>query len=369
MEIEEILNQSIDENIAEREKTPQVFLPWRRYFARYFDISLYLLFWLAIVAFVLKENLLLRGNAGTIIDIIVQTIIMLFIEPIWLHFFGTTPGKAIFGMKIEKPDGTRLSYIEGLARTWMVIGSGMGYIIPFYTIYRSWVSYKLCKEKKIQPWDEDLSYTIKDEKKSRIIVYIGAMIIYIAVIVTMILAQKIPPNRGDLTIAEYAENYNYYSNYFVNDIYNYHLDKDGKWQIVPNDSMVTYGDVYEKHRPNFNFSVENENLKEVSFEIEIKNSEYFVNSYDDFMLFSSLSFAGAQDEFGIFSKTMENISRKIADNKLKDFNFTEAGITFNCELEYSGFDDIFGTQITGLIPKEGDNNNYFKLKFSAKLND
>ena len=66
---------------------------------------------------------------------------MLLLEPAFLRGFGTTPGKAILGFRLEHEDGRKLTYLEGLSRTWQVALWGMGLGIPIYSLYRYFKSY------------------------------------------------------------------------------------------------------------------------------------------------------------------------------------------------------------------------------------
>lgn len=337
----------------------QVFHPWRRYFARVLDMSMYTILWSAFIAFAFHVNLATRSNIGNFLDFFVAIAMMLFLEPLCLHLFGTTPGKAIFGLRIETHDGRLLSYSEGLERTWSVIGVGMGYNIPIYTLVRLWKSYSLCIENEAQPWDVSISYTIKDTKWYRSMFYIGAHAAILAVLVTIISAQQLPPNRGDLTIAEFVENYNYYVKFFNIDFGNEYLDKNGKWVKNDPDGNM-YIQIGHAENPEYNFTLENGYVSGVSFAVEIKNNEDLLSSYDTQMILASLAFAGAQNEIKLFSKIPNRIAKQIENKTFEDFNFKEAGITFTCDTEYSNYRY---TQSDFLFPIENATETYFSLNF------
>jgi uncharacterized RDD family membrane protein YckC len=347
--------------------TAQVFHPWRRYFARGLDISIYEVLWSAFIALVLHMNLTERGALGNILDAFVTTAMMLALEPLWLRLFGTTPGKAVFGLKIEAPGGGRLSYGEGLVRTWGVIGAGMGYNIPIYNIIRLWKSYKLCSGREEQPWDESVSYVIKDTKRRRIALYIGAGAAVIAAIALVLLSQKLPPNRGELTVAEFAENHNYYAKLYGVNFDNAYLDKNAEW-AEKELSGTMYIDIsgYVKN-PDYHFTVENGYVTGVSFAVEIRDNRYnrdwiSSNEVNKHMLVASYAFAGAQGGAGLFSKSQSWISARILNNTFLDFSFTEAGVAFACDVEYSGYTDTSGGI---LFPEDGAAEGYFRLEFSA----
>jgi hypothetical protein len=84
-----------------------------------------------------------------------------------------------------------------------------------------------------------------------------------------------------------------------------------------------------------------------------------ISSYDKHMFLASLAYAGAQNEMGLFSKIPQRIASNIENNILDDYQFVEAGIAFNCDIEHSGY-----TKITNiLVPSENTKENYFSLKF------
>jgi len=358
MLIKEIENLSGMDRANIGDELPQVYYPWRRYLARAFDGLIYAIFWAAFLAFVFHVNVVGRNNAEKFLDGFITTIMMLFLEPSLLHLFGTTPGKAVFGLRIENPDGSRLSYTDGLVRTWGVLSKGMGFNIPIYSIIRLFKSYNLCIANETQPWDESISYTIKDTKWYRGVIYVGATLATFAAFFMISSAQQLPPNKGDINIAEFAENYNYYAKLYKIDFGNEYLDEDGKWAEKETDGTVIYINLTEK--PEYKFTIENGYVTGVSFDIEMKNHDYMISSYDKHMFLASLALAGAQNEMGLFSKIPKRIARSIENNILNDYQFVEAGIAFNCDIEHSGYNKI--TNI--LVPSENTKENYFSLKFS-----
>ena len=106
--------------------------PWRRYWARIFDIT----FIMPIYIFII--SLFYPGFSYTIIQIdsLVGGILLLlfyliFFEPMMLSSFGTTPGKSLLGIKIHDLSGKKISYTTGMKRGFLVWLNGMGMGIPF----------------------------------------------------------------------------------------------------------------------------------------------------------------------------------------------------------------------------------------------
>lgn len=338
------------------DETPQVFYPWRRYFARMLDTCLYSTFWFLLMKFLLHINISNRGFLGNILDMIVGAALMLFLEPLWLHLFGTTLGKKILGLRIESADGRLLSYSEGIDRTWGVFSAGMGYGIPIYSAVRNWKSYKLCKERQPQPWDESISYTIKDTKLYRGILCVG---IYIALLTLVMSATKLPPNRGNLTIAKYAENHNFYAEYLGVNFGGEYLGPDGKWEEKAHVDGVF--EISFTENPEYAFTVENGYVTGVSFAVEQKGKRDWIESYNKHMIAASFAYAGAQWGPDLLSWTSSRIKNLIEYNEFEDFTFIAGGVVFDCDVEYSGY----GYSTAGfLIPEENAKETYFRLKFS-----
>ncbi len=347
---------------VEGDELPQVNRPWRRYFARIFDMLLYALIWWVFLAFVLHVNLANRTTVGEWLDACVGFVLMLFIEPLILHIFATTPGKAILGLRLESADGGRLSYGEGLARTWGVIGSGFGYNIPIYYLVRLWKSYKMCKAGDQLPWDESTSYTMKDTKWLRPLLLAAAYVALFAASFTVAYAQQLPPNRGELTVAEFAENYKYYANYYDFDLNGMYLDENGHWKKDASDSTV-YIEVMPNVRPNYQFVTDNAYITGIEMFIEIEDGTNFITSfnyYDKYMILAAFALAGAQDEVGLFTRVNEQITKQISENYLKDFQFDEVGLSITCDVEHTGYIDH---SPLALMPDDNAAETYFSLYY------
>lgn len=304
----------------------QVFYPWRRFFARMLDLFIYNVLWSTFLAIGFKVNLVSRSDWANILDSFIAVVMMLALEPLLLHLFGTTAGKAIFGLRIETANGGHLSYGQGLERTLGVIASGLGFNIPIYNIVRLWKSYNLCMDKEVQPWDYSNSYTIKDTKGYRTALYIGSHAVLIAILFTIMSAQQnIPPNRGDLTVSEFVENHNYYSENLDIDFGNEYLNEDGQWKKdydgIGRISMANIP------KSDYDFITEDGYVTGISFEVKLENSMGWYMPHNSQMLVASLAFACAQEEIGLFSRAPNRIVDQL--NILQDFNFTEAGVTFS----------------------------------------
>ena len=374
----EQLNNRTGENILSY--TPsyrnQVFRPWRRYFARRLDYVGYFLIWELFLGFVCHVNLGDEGFALEVLGVIVSAGMMLLIEPLLLNRFGTTFGKWVFGLRVEKADGTHLAYVDGVRRTWSVIGKGEGYEIPIYNWVRLYKSYKLCKEEELQPWDENISYTIKDTKWYRVVACIALNFLLVFIIGILMQIQQLPPNRGDITLAQFAENYNYFCKYLdVNE--GIYMDENGRLvqkyseeddvfdlqneegASINIGALGTISIEYPfEERPSFNYKITNAYLTEVSFVYGVENKEHWTNSEKTERLLIALAFGCTDKEIGLLDGSRENIAANMLQSDT--FNFTNGNTRYFSNVEKLGYE---GNDF--ITPIEGEQRAHYKMNFAV----
>ena len=347
------------------EKTlPQNRYPWRRYFARSIDTGIYGSAWSAAAAVFFKVDLLDNTDFKAILDLAVVIVMTLLLEPLFISLFKTTPGKAIFGIKITAKDGRKLTYSEALDRTWGLFTKGMGYNIPVYSLVCSWRSYKACKLGKNMPWDEELSFTLKDTRGWRAAVCVLAVAALAATDVTVAMSRYLPPNRGEITIAEFAENYNYYARYFGMEQSGMSMDSKGRWvdSATQDENFIVMGTEF---LPELEFELEDGHVQSVSFFYELENQDKHIDGITNKLTLLTFSLVGAQKEIGPFSNAftqmVNEIDRPVGQNNFPsgDFDFIEAGVQARCVVEAEGYDAI-----TGRPSEENREDNYFCMEFS-----
>ena len=343
-------------------KLPQAFYPWRRFWARSFDLLLYQTLWLLLIALGFGVLLVPRTNVHTFFDAVVAMLLMLVLEPLWLAFFGTTPGKAIFGLAIRNQEGQKLTYKEARERTWAVFGSGLGYAIPFYQLYRMWRSFKQCSENETLEWDLDLAYSIQDTRAGRGWLLAAAQAALLAILVFVMLFQNRAPQRGDLTVADFVRNYEHYQKLLEVDFGPEYLDEEGKWQEKEFNGSV-YIDLLDSPTPVYEYQVEEGILRGVHFEIELRNHEGWLSTYRTHKMLVTLALAGAQAEAGFFGQTAGEASRTVSELLFEDYAITTAGVQIENRLENRGY---LTADQWGFIPDDDAAEQYFYLEFSVR---
>ena len=376
----------------EHDTVSKVTAPWRRFFAREIDLTLNSLLWSAFLTLVIGVNIsedflvdallsfLLLSTTGSLF---ITNVIVLLVEPLFLTFTGTTPGKLCFGLRVTAVDGKRLSYREALRRTWGVLRKGYGFFIPIYWIIRMYKSYKACKNDETLYWEED---SVLSLNKGRLPLGICVTVAFIpfSVILQDTLNQyaAIPPNTGDITVEEFCENFNDTQEFFgierqlnlppsitsgiagIPDSALY-LDDHAGWAKKPGTPYINQNGEYAP-LPEFQFIEKNGVITGISFSYSVENKNVKVSSYGEIMALAAVSYLCAQDGYSIQPDTPEEIFSLIREHGdyFEDFNFNEAGITVECNIDHEGYDLVFDSYDSAMLEPIYGEDAYFNINFS-----
>ena len=310
------------------------FHPWKRYFARYIDILIIDLL-LSFIAIVVLRIRPINGMVYMILDLaIISHLLMIPMEGAMLHFWGTTPGKWIFGIRVESINGGNLTISEAMLRSWNVLCYGYGFTIPIYRIWRLYRSYKDYKDEFLTSWDREyeaelqFNYDYDWRKIVSIVIAVLGMIVCFAWSMNDGLK---PVHRGDtLSVAQIAENYNDLAELVANNNNetlspSAMLDPEGKWGIDDNISNPSHAVVIigSKDTGNYagpEFTTENGAVRKIVYRASYEN--VFMN-----LLFDArssnliLSVATAQDWLSMLN--YHEFTNQLANSiKTKEGSFT-----------------------------------------------
>jgi len=320
------------------ENTQAAPYPWRRFFARTLDLTLYMLIWWIFAYLVLHIPVL----NWTIRNAIISMILMLLIEPLLLALFGTTLGKFIFGIRILNENGKRLPYGSGFTRACHIFYSGYGFSIPIYNLVRLYKSYNICKEKGIMNWDVYGGWVCSVKARRLPLgacIYTLATALSIAVMVVIIPFSDMPRYRGNLTIAQLDANMNRYLRYH-----------GIEWQMIdmvptrPVDANVIWFPNLEQQ---FNIYVEETNGIVTEVRFEVINADWWFNPFqiDIWVRALAVSFIGAGEGMNFYRM---HFSGGVLDNLFPILlygnhrtEFTVAGVEIILNIDVSpNFDQI-----------------------------
>jgi DNA-binding transcriptional MerR regulator len=205
---EDIVPEPVEEKLPPR---PGVL---RRYFARWTDTLIYSTLALVFSFFVIRTRVMISSDHAilrTLLSIVMTDAAFLIIEPLLVHFFGTTVGKWLFCISVTGKKGEKLTYTEAFQRTLCVLTYVEGLNIPILRQIGLYAAYKEDEAGRGQSYDDFSTQRTEDSHPWRqtLVVLPAAAAIFIAV--TLSGALLPPPNTGALTLAQFVENYNYYS--------------------------------------------------------------------------------------------------------------------------------------------------------------
>lgn len=327
--------------LPERDDTPRACRhPWQRFFARTLDMNLYNAVFTVLWLVLLRDRTvpLSTGILGWFLSLLLLMFTLL-VEPVWLHFWGWTPGKWVFGLKLRDENGQKLTLSQGVQRGIGVLGEGYGLNLPFYNLWRFWKCRKLGLEGRDCSWDGENGYRYtKEERWFHGLIFAVAMVLCTAAIVIGVKYTQTPIHQGGLTVEQFSENYNYYFKQLVDQsaFALLPIDDDGRWIDWEQSSNVIHisGGVTVWSDPVF--TLDGDRVTAVTLHME--SNETVVNNGNRERL-ALLAMTGALDGLNWFNYDINGWIRAYEDqtSAWEDGAFTWRGLSVSQRVEYSGF--------------------------------
>ena len=343
--------------------------PIRRLFARLFDFLLYKVLWLLVLPLLLHRSL--NGSSGTVWSLLADIAAlgtMVLAEPLLLRLLGTTAGKWLLGLSVSAAGGGKLTYTDGLYRTCLALWYGAVCGLPVYMFFPLYRRYYECIEGKTLPWEEESDLSLKDEKPWRIAAYAIAVIALLFALTSGISASHAPPHTGELTVAEFAENFNHYADY--HDVESgFRLDEQGHWtaQVTSSGETIQMSEKWQRDDFTYTETFDGK-VQTVRFTQEWINDERFLPTFQNMMIVSAYAFAQAQDPTPLSDKELADIAVEIARRPFESFDFTAHGVRITFTLTHSGY---LVAEASGIMaPDPNAEETYCKMDFTvAKISE
>lgn len=369
----------IDDRVLGRtdfqEEIPREIHPWRRWFARWLDYTL----WNGIIQFLWIVILRIRpipGEFGGILLGIFAAASFVPVEALMLHLFGTTPGKFAMGIRLEYIQGGNLPYAEALYRSLRVFVHGTGCAVPLvqpilYTYHfcrltgRSWrrfARYDEVQKPQEMDWDDQTEFMYFPHAFRR-----GVTIGLIAAVCLGLTAVTVmdgfkPRYRGDaLTVAQISDNYNATMRVLGKDAEYYDkLQEDGsKHPIAPNTVIFDANNSEGHHQMEFSYDVREGKVWSVSVKHEWDRVFYLMPlAREPLQMVCSLLLA--QKDCGVVQlQQFINLYNAHLDEKEVNFTFR------NIEVQWKILCDK--PMLQGIIFADGDEQVTASMDFRVSL--
>lgn len=311
---------------VQQDVQPKQHMLWQRFFARYLDVTLYHAFWVTLLP-LLGYNLFRNRNGGAMLVQVLSLLTMFFLEPLLLHIFAATPGKWLFGLRVTDGDDGKLTYEAALNRTAFVFWYGIRLDLPVLRLVRL---YKCAEDEqagKALPWEADSEQTVCDRHGWR---FAAAALLAIAVMAGAVLGVLLPigtVHRGDLTVAQFAENYNAIQRQLGSE--GIGLDASGCWKaesvFETSGGTTTY--MFRDRYPQFEYETENGILTAVIYRLESGTGNEVQASPDGNVLSLALyAFAGAETKYLAFDRALQTAAADLSEHRFSEFQTVVDGV-------------------------------------------
>ncbi len=356
------------------------FNPWQRFWARMLDMGLAGLAVTALLALGFHFN---TNDVSLPVDILYTVLhwgLVLALEPLLLCTWGTTPGKWLMGLELRNKWGRKLSFSQAFQRTLGVLRTGYGYMLPVYGLYREYQCWKICRENKHLPYDLEDGNLYYSRTGEHWCLRGGAALNMLLILATAVVEvwlgyqAVLPPNRGDVTPAEFFENVNFHSNRLGCNVW---LNGEG-YQLADQTMDVStgggpvvhyvYGEPYDSE-PVYRVETGGDGFVTA---VTLVEEEHFAAGEDgnwvwlpaNHVQLAVLAFSGTR------GSGWDLMRSKLANQVLENLWTGEAstgrenGFTLTVELEQEGFRD--GSNLSGLLLPETEDGACW-YRFSMRL--
>lgn len=158
--------EEVEQKIRETEALNAVH-PWRRFWARAFDI-----YWMITFAVLVSIPLSSVGVPPLVLFPFMFWS-WVFVEAALLSFVGTTPGKWFLSITVTLGNGKRPTFLEALRRSATVLVRGTIFCVPGLFIVGSLFAYRRLTYSGSTYWDEHGGFTVSNGKLLPVRVFLG----------------------------------------------------------------------------------------------------------------------------------------------------------------------------------------------------
>jgi len=162
--------------------------PWIRYLARYIDMALYTV----IIIMIFVASIFILRYLGKDINVITSMpkivfsaiflFLLIIIEILVFHHWGTTAGKKLLKIHISKNNETTISYYEATLRTIKVWVFGLGLGIPLISLFTQISAFNKLSSNGITSWDKEGEFTIRHDDVDTWRIVLALMIVLVMLI-------------------------------------------------------------------------------------------------------------------------------------------------------------------------------------------
>ena len=326
------LDEMQTERVLERDTLPKEHFPWQRFFARLLDGQIYRTLWMLLLP-ALGFNMLKNSRGGMLFLELLTLGTMFLLEPLLLSRFGTTPGKWLMGLRVTDENGKTLPLAAAWMRTWRALWYGFGFSIPIYSIVRLYTSWKAEQAEQPLEWEDGSELRAVPWKAWRVAAWAAAVLALLAATVLVGLKTYQPTYTGDLTVRQFADNYNYIHS--TEGLLSRELYDDGTW--APTTQLGFKVIHHTKSVPNLSYTTKDGSLIGISLRMgaEICTGPVYNLPFRELYL-TMLAFDGARSAASA-DEALAAAAQQLLDEPLQELHTQAAGYQIDYSLITTGF--------------------------------
>lgn len=134
--------------------------PWPRYWARWLDLTIFTLP-IGVVVDLYGHVSERWGLVGYVLTVVA---LWMACETILLRALGTTPGKWICGLRVQKVEGTRPNFGDAARRSFGLWWRGIGFGIPIILLGEAYAAYRELGRTGSVAWDRNAGTRVVQKK-------------------------------------------------------------------------------------------------------------------------------------------------------------------------------------------------------------
>ena len=225
------------------------------------------------------------------------------------------------------------------------------------SLIRLLVSRKACLRGDVLAWEEDSVLELRDEKSWRVFAYaaLGITVMVLELLISIHFGMM-PRNRGDITVAEFSENYNRLAAYYKFD-FGADLDEEGRWVMRDRNTESITIFFMENYLPEYEYTFEDGRLKDIRFHYETDTDH--PSDCSAHMQLALLSFGFTDRDLNVVNNAGRIMKETVSRSPFKSFHYSAGGVTVDCQVNYEGYWSSYP-----LMPKEDLAERHYSMVFS-----
>ncbi|MBE5776155.1 MAG: MerR family transcriptional regulator [Clostridiales bacterium] len=341
--------------------------PWKRFFARMLDLIL-----CGALSSLLLDYAL--GLYMPLLSAAFALVLMWLSDTVLLHLFGTTVGKWLLGIYVTRDSGANMSLGESFRRACHVLLRGMGLNLFGVQLLCMFFARRHLLERRCTPWDyeNEVQFLSRTKGKNALAATLAAALLLSSGLAHRAsqLKELVPPNRGDITLAQFAENYNHILRADLRrsgnrDLSVLAMDMLGEGGAYLGESALPDGvaviSVMDKAAPKLTYTLENGCVTAVEFQVDTRISG-LTDGYGQEMRRIVLALA----DLSVLDGSVPRMDARTESMAFQDHDWSLSGVQVTCRVD---FDERalapIGDQVR-FAPEEGAD---FALVFRAEKTD